>query len=201
MVVNEDAFTKHNLQKAGYDANPLEDGSLDDYQLFCVPMTSMTVRATEDIEGVTSRDAARSKNLFALGLVSWLYGRPTEPTIEWIEGKFADKPPVKDANIAAFRAGYNFGETAELFAVHYEIDAAPADSDERTEDRTDGDRPQRNRDRGRNRNDRDRDRSDRNDRADVTPNGAASGTRTGPAYGRQPLPTLVAGSSSTCARD
>src|SRR5688500_14076191 len=85
VLVNEDAFTKHNLQKAGYESNPLEDGSLDDYQLFCVPMTSMTVRATEDIEGVTSRDAARSKNLFALGLVSWLYGRPTEPTIEWIE--------------------------------------------------------------------------------------------------------------------
>ncbi len=127
VLVNEDAFTKHNLQKAGYDANPLEDGSLDDYQLFCVPMTSMTVRATEDIEGVTSRDAARSKNLFALGLVSWLYGRPTQGTIEWIEGKFAASPPVMDANIAAFRAGYNFGETAELFAVHYEVDAAPAD--------------------------------------------------------------------------
>ncbi len=126
-MVNEDAFTKHNLKKAGYGANPLEDDSLDDYQLFCVPMTSMTVRATEDIEGVTSRDAARSKNLFALGLVSWLYGRPTQGTIEWIEGKFAGAPPVKDANIAAFRAGYNFGETAELFAVHYEVDAAPAD--------------------------------------------------------------------------
>ena len=123
--MNEDAFTKHNLQKAGYESNPLEDGSLDDYQLFRVPMTSMTVRATEDIEGVTSRDAARSKNLFALGLVSWLYGRPTQPTIDWIEKKFADAPPVKDANLAAFRAGYNFGETAELFAVHYEIDAAP----------------------------------------------------------------------------
>ena len=89
VLVNEDAFTKHNLQKAGYEANPLDDGSLDDYQVFRVPMTSMTVRATEDIEGVTSRDAARSKNLFALGLVSWLYGRPTAPTIEWIEGKFA----------------------------------------------------------------------------------------------------------------
>ena len=127
VLVNEDAFTKPNLTKAGYEANPLEDGSLDDYQLFRVQMTTMTVRATEDIEGITSRDAARSKNLFALGLVSWLYGRPTQPTIEWVEGKFADKPPVKDANIAAFRAGYNFGETAELFAVHYEIDAAPAD--------------------------------------------------------------------------
>ena len=127
IVVNEDAFTKPNLTKAGYEANPLEDGSLDDYQLFRVQMTTMTVRATEDIEGVTSRDAARSKNLFALGLVSWLYGRPTQRTIDWIEAKFADSPPVKDANLAAFRAGYNFGETAELFAVHYEIEAAPAE--------------------------------------------------------------------------
>ena len=126
VLVNEDAFTKHNLQKAGYEANPLDDGSLDDFQVFRVPMTSMTVRATEDIEGVTSRDASRSKNLFALGLVSWLYGRPTAPTIEWIEAKFADNPPVMAANAAAFRAGYNFGETAELFAVHYEVEAAPA---------------------------------------------------------------------------
>ena len=127
VLVNEDAFTKHNLKKAGYESNPLEDGSLDDYQLFCVPMTTMTVRASEDIEGVSSRDAARSKNLFALGLVSWLYGRPTQGTIDWIEKKFADDPPVRDANLAAFRVGYNFGETAELFAVHYEIDAAPAE--------------------------------------------------------------------------
>ena len=126
VLVNEDAFTKHNLQKAGYDANPLDDGSLDEFQVFRVPMTSMTVRATEDIEGVTSRDASRSKNLFALGLVSWLYGRPTAPSIEWIEAKFADNPPVMAANAAAFRAGYNFGETAELFAVHYEVEAAPA---------------------------------------------------------------------------
>ncbi|HZI90175.1 MAG TPA: 2-oxoacid:acceptor oxidoreductase subunit alpha [Thermoleophilaceae bacterium] len=127
VVVNEDAFTKHNLRKAGYDADPLEDGTLDDYQLFRVPMTSMTVRATEGIEDVTSRDAARSKNLFALGLVSWLYGRPTVPTIEWIEKKFDEVPPIKEANLAAFRAGYNFGETAELFAVTYEVDAAPAE--------------------------------------------------------------------------
>src|SRR5215218_3162354 len=126
VVVNEDGFTDHNLKRAGYEANPLEDGSLDDYQLFSVPMTSMTVRATEPIEGITSRDAARSKNLFALGLVSWMYGRPTEPSVAWIEKKFEDKPPVRDANLAAFRAGYNFGETAELLAVHYEVEPAPA---------------------------------------------------------------------------
>jgi 2-oxoglutarate/2-oxoacid ferredoxin oxidoreductase subunit alpha len=126
VIVNEDGFSDHNLKKAGYTSNPLEDGSLDDYQLFRVPMTSMTVRATEGIDGITSRDAARSKNLFALGLVSWMYGRPTEPSVDWIEKKFADRPAVRDANLAAFRAGYNFGETAELLAVHYEVEPAPA---------------------------------------------------------------------------
>ena len=126
VIVNEDGFTKGNLAKAGYGSNPLEDGSLDHYQVFRVPMTSMTVRATEGIEGVSSRDAARSKNLFALGLVSWLYGRPTDVTVDWIEKKFASKAAVKDANLAAFRAGYNFGETAELLAVHYEVEPAPA---------------------------------------------------------------------------
>jgi 2-oxoglutarate/2-oxoacid ferredoxin oxidoreductase subunit alpha len=126
VIVNEDGFTDHNVRKAGYEANPLEDGSLDDYQIFRVPMTSMTVRATEGIDGISARDAARCKNVFALGLVSWMYGRPTEPTVAWIEKKFADTPAVGAANLAAFRAGYNFGETAELLAVHYEVDAAPA---------------------------------------------------------------------------
>jgi len=126
VIVNEDGFTEPNLKKAGYESNPLEDDSLEDYQLFRVPMTSMTVRATEDIEGISARDAARCKNLFALGLVSWMYGRPTDPTINWVEKKFEDTPPVRDANLAAFRAGYNFGETAELLAVHYEIEPAPA---------------------------------------------------------------------------
>jgi len=126
IIVNEDGFSDHNLKKAGYNTNPLEDDSLEDYQVFRVPMTSMTVRATEGIEGITSRDASRSKNLFALGLVSWMYGRPTDPTVHWVERKFADNAPVRDANLAAFRAGYNFGETAELMAVHYEVEAAPA---------------------------------------------------------------------------
>ena len=126
VIVNEDGFSDHNLRKAGYKSNPLEDDSLDDYQLFKIPMTSMTVRATEDIEGITKADAARCKNLFALGVLSWMYGRPTEPSVKWIENKFAEAPPLRDANLAAFRAGYNFGETAELLAVHYEIDPAPA---------------------------------------------------------------------------
>ncbi len=126
VIVNEDGFTEHNLRKAGYTANPLEDDSLDDYQLFRVPMTSMTVRATESIEGISSRDASRCKNLFALGVISWMYGRPVDPSVAWIEKKFADKPAVRDANLAAFRAGWNFGETAELLAVHYVVDPAPA---------------------------------------------------------------------------
>ncbi|MBA2630282.1 MAG: 2-oxoacid:acceptor oxidoreductase subunit alpha [Thermoleophilaceae bacterium] len=126
VVLNEDGFSKHNLKKAGYETDPLEDGTLDAYQAFRVPMTSMTVRATEGIDGITSRDAARSKNLFALGLVSFMYGRPTEPSVGWIEKKFAGDVPVRDANLAAFRAGYNFGETAELLAVTYEVDPAPA---------------------------------------------------------------------------
>ena len=126
VILNEDGFTSHNLRKAGYDADPLEDDTLDGYQVFRVPMTSMTVRATEDIEGITPRDAARCKNLFALGLVSFMYGRPTEPSVAWITKKFEDDAPVRDANLAAFRAGYNFGETAELIAVTYEVAPAPA---------------------------------------------------------------------------
>ena len=127
VLVNEDGFTDANLRKADYGANPLDDGTLDDYQVFRVPMTSMTVRATDGIDGVTARDAARSKNLFALGLVSWMYGRPTDVTVRWIEEKFASKPNIMEANLAAFRAGYNFGETAELIQVHYEVKPAPAE--------------------------------------------------------------------------
>jgi 2-oxoglutarate ferredoxin oxidoreductase subunit alpha len=127
LIVNDDAFVDRNLEKAGYDSNPLDDDSLEGYQVYRVPMTSMTVRASEGIEGITKKDAERSKNLFALGLVSWMYGRPTDVTIRWIERKFGSKPAVRDANTAAFKAGYNFGETAELFGVHYEIKPAPAE--------------------------------------------------------------------------
>jgi 2-oxoglutarate ferredoxin oxidoreductase subunit alpha len=127
LIVNDDAFVDRNLEKAGYGSNPLDDGSLDGYQVYRVPMTSMTVRAADGIEGITKKDAERSKNLFALGVVSWMYGRPTDVTIRWIERKFGSKPAVRDANIAAFKAGYNFGETAELFGVHYEVKPAPAE--------------------------------------------------------------------------
>ena len=128
VIANEDGFTKGNLGKAHYDSNPLEDGSLDSYQLFRVPMTSMTVRATEGIDEISSRDAARSKNFFALGLVSWMYGRPTE--LDHQPGSRRSsirQPPIRDANLAAFRAGFNFGETAELLQVSYQVKAAPAE--------------------------------------------------------------------------
>ncbi len=127
VIANEDEFTDRNLEKAGYTANPLEDGSMDGYQVFRVPMESLSLKATEGIEGMTKRVAERAKNFFALGLVSWMYGRPTDVTEAWIEKKFAAQPEIRDGNLAAFRAGWNFGETTEVFAVKYEVKAAPAE--------------------------------------------------------------------------
>jgi 2-oxoglutarate/2-oxoacid ferredoxin oxidoreductase subunit alpha len=124
LIVNEDAFTERNLEKAGYTSNPLEDGSLDGVQLYKVKMTTMTLEATREIEGITKKDAERAKNMFALGLLSWMYTRPTEPTIEWMKRRFAKLPHIAEANVAAFKAGWNFGETAELFAHHYEVKKA-----------------------------------------------------------------------------
>jgi 2-oxoglutarate ferredoxin oxidoreductase subunit alpha len=124
VIANEDAFSKRNLQKAGYEENPLEDGSLDGYHVIRIPMTSLTTRATEAIEAVSTRDAGRAKNLFALGVVSWLYDRPTEPTEDWLRRKFVNKPGPLEANLAAFRAGWNFGETSELIDVQYRVDPA-----------------------------------------------------------------------------
>jgi 2-oxoglutarate/2-oxoacid ferredoxin oxidoreductase subunit alpha len=124
IIVNEDAFTKRNLEKAGYTSNPLEDASLEGYRVHRIPMTGLTVRAVEAIEGVSSRDASRAKNLFALGVLSWLYGRPTDVTKRWIEKKFARSPAVAQANLAAFNAGWSFGETTELLDVQYVVPAA-----------------------------------------------------------------------------
>jgi 2-oxoglutarate ferredoxin oxidoreductase subunit alpha len=124
VIANEDAFSKRNLQKAGYETNPLEDGSLDGYHLIRIPMTSLTTSAVEAIESVSTRDAGRAKNLFALGVVSWLYDRPTEPTEDWLRRKFVNKPGPMEANLAAFRAGWNFGETSELVDVQYKVDPA-----------------------------------------------------------------------------
>ena len=121
LIVNRDAFNDRNLRKAGYQTNPLEDGTLDGHNVHAIPLTSMTVEALKGIEGVTPREAERSKNFFALGLMSWLYGRPTEGTIAFIEGKFAKRPEIVEANKRAFKAGYNYGETSEDFLVSYEV--------------------------------------------------------------------------------
>jgi 2-oxoglutarate ferredoxin oxidoreductase subunit alpha len=125
VILNEDAFTQRNLEKAGYTSDPLHDATMDGYQVFKVPMTTITVRAVEEL-GLSRKEAERSKNMFALGLVSWMFGRPVEVTLNWLQRKFGDKPQVFDANVAAFKAGYNFGETTELFATSYEVKPAPA---------------------------------------------------------------------------
>ena len=124
VIVDADAFGDRTLQKAGYAANPIEDGSLGDYHVHEVPLTSMTVGALKEVEGITPREAERSKNFFALGLMSWLYHRPTDGTEAFIASKFAKRPEIVDANTRAFRAGWNYGETSEDFAVSYEV--APA---------------------------------------------------------------------------
>ena len=123
LIVNTDAFTDRNLDKAGYTANPLEDGTLDGYHVHTVALTSLTQEAVKE-SGVSKREAERSKNMFALGLMSWLYHRPTEGTVSFLESKFAKRPEIAEANVAAFKAGYNYGETSEDFAVSYEV--APA---------------------------------------------------------------------------
>ena len=124
LIVDTDQFKERNLQKAGYETSPLEDGSLAGYHVHPVPLTSMTVEALKGIEGITPREAERSKNFFALGLMSWLYNRPTEPTLAFIEQKFAKRPEIAQANATAFKAGWAYGETSEDFAVSYEV--APA---------------------------------------------------------------------------
>ncbi len=123
IIANTDEFTKRNLQKVGYAANPLEDDTLSEWRLHSVPLTSLTVKALEGFE-ISKKDAERAKNMFALGLLSWLYHRPTEATIKFLEAKFAKKPDIAKANVAAFQAGWNYGETTESFSVSYEIKPA-----------------------------------------------------------------------------
>ncbi|SCX46721.1 2-oxoglutarate ferredoxin oxidoreductase subunit alpha [Klenkia marina] len=124
LIADSDEFTPRNLAKVGYAENPLEDGSLDGWQLVSVPLTSMTTDALAD-SGLGKKEAERSKNMFTLGLLSWMYHRPTEGTVRFLERQFRKKPEIAAANIAAFRAGFNYGETTEAFAVSYEIKPAP----------------------------------------------------------------------------
>ncbi len=123
IIVNTDEFTKRNLAKVGYEANPLEDDSLAGWDVHKVGLTSMTVGALAELP-VSKKDAERAKNMFALGLLSWLYSRPHESTMAFLEKKFAARPELVAANKAAFNAGWNFGETTEGFAVRYEVPPA-----------------------------------------------------------------------------
>jgi 2-oxoglutarate ferredoxin oxidoreductase subunit alpha len=123
LIVNRDAFTDRNLDKAGYAQSPLEDGSLSEYHVHEVPLTTLTLEALKDVE-VSKREAERSKNMFALGLMSWLYHRPTEDTVAFLERKFKAKPAIAEANVKAFKSGWAYGETSEDFVVSYQV--APA---------------------------------------------------------------------------
>ncbi|MFH8748707.1 2-oxoacid:acceptor oxidoreductase subunit alpha [Streptomyces rimosus] len=123
IIVNTDEFTKRPMAKVGYEVSPLEDGTLSAYNVHPVPLTTLTIEALKDF-GLSRKEAERSKNMFALGLLSWMYHRPTEGTEAFLRQKFAKKPDIAEANVAAFRAGWNFGETTEDFAVSYEV--APA---------------------------------------------------------------------------
>ncbi|WP_405778091.1 2-oxoacid:acceptor oxidoreductase subunit alpha [Streptomyces sp. NBC_00859] len=125
IIVNTDEFTKRPMAKVGYLASPLEDGSLEAYQVHPVPLTTLTIEALKEF-GLSRKEAERSKNMFALGLLSWMYHRPTENTEQFLRTKFAKKPQIAEANVAAFRAGWNFGETTEDFAVSYEVEPAAA---------------------------------------------------------------------------
>ena len=131
LIVNTDAFDERNLEKAEYTSNPLDDDTVTGYRVLRVPMTSMTKEACEP-HGVKQRDAERSKNFFALGLVSFMYSRPTEPTLEWIADKFGKNEQVAAANTAAFKAGFNFGETTEMVGQRYEVKPATLPAGEYT---------------------------------------------------------------------
>jgi 2-oxoglutarate ferredoxin oxidoreductase subunit alpha len=123
LLADQDGFDQGNLKKAGYDSNPLEDGSLGKHQVVTVDMTGLTLRTLEELK-LSNKIAARCKNFFALGLCSWLYSRPIEPTVKWIEEKFKKTPELVEANVRVLKAGYHFGETTEMFAVQYEVKPA-----------------------------------------------------------------------------
>ena len=131
LIVNEDAFDERNLERAEYDANPLDDGSINGYRVIKVPMTSLTKDACAPL-GVKPRDAERSKNFFALGLVSFMYTRPVQPTVEWIQTRFGSTELVAAANTAAFKAGFHFGETTEAVGHRYEVRPAKLPAGEYT---------------------------------------------------------------------
>ncbi|HEX3775657.1 MAG TPA: 2-oxoacid:acceptor oxidoreductase subunit alpha [Polyangiaceae bacterium] len=127
LIVNAGAFNAANLKKAGYETNPLEDGSLNGFNLVNIDITKLTVAAVKE-QGLSNKEAHRCKNFWTLGLMFWLYGRPLEPTIKWIQNKFHKRDDLVQANIAALKAGHAYGETAEISHNRYEVPAAPVAS-------------------------------------------------------------------------
>ncbi len=123
IIVNKDAFDAKNLKLAGYESNPLEDCHLSGFDVHCVPITTLTFNALEDVD-ISTKDKARSKNFFALGLMYWLFERPLEPTINWLHEKFKNKPLLIEANEKALKAGYNFGNITEIFTTRYSVEPA-----------------------------------------------------------------------------
>ncbi|RMG04102.1 MAG: 2-oxoglutarate ferredoxin oxidoreductase subunit alpha, partial [Planctomycetota bacterium] len=123
LIVDEDAFTKRDLELAGYESNPLEDGTVDGYQLVRVSLTKLTRLAVEDL-GLSNKESDRCRNFFALGLVYWIFDRPLEPTLRFITAKFGKRPLIAEANRRALMAGYHYGETVEVFHHRYHIDPA-----------------------------------------------------------------------------
>src|SRR3954468_17659272 len=123
LIVNEDSFETSDLKKAGYASNPLEDGSLAGFRVIRVPITKLNRTAVNDLK-LSTREADRCKNFFALGLIYWLYERSLDPTQRWLKGKFGKKPEVLEANVRSLNAGYNYGDTTEAIAVHYRVPRA-----------------------------------------------------------------------------
>ncbi len=124
LIINKDAFTKGNLKKADLAESPLEDGSLTDYQVIQVGITDLTLKCVEDLieDGeINKKEAERAKNMFALGLVSWMYGRPIKETEDWLQAKFGSRPSIAEANVRALKAGFNYGETTELALHSYQV--------------------------------------------------------------------------------
>jgi 2-oxoglutarate/2-oxoacid ferredoxin oxidoreductase subunit alpha len=120
LIINSDSFADLNLKKAGYESNPLEDGSLSAYRVISIPLTELNLNALKEL-GLGKKEADRCKNFFALGMMYWLYDRPLEPTLKWIQSKFQKNPLILEANIRALRAGYNYADTTELFTTHYRV--------------------------------------------------------------------------------
>ncbi len=127
VIVNTNTFTKNNFRKAGYESNPLEDGSLKSYRVCQVPLTTLHKKAVEEVEGLSNRQIDMMKNFFALGLSFWIFDRPLEPTIRMLEKKFASKPEIIEGNVRTLKAGYNYGETTEEFQFHYKVARAPVE--------------------------------------------------------------------------